>query len=181
MISAKEPLNERERVAALHQCNILDTDAEQGFDDITQLAAYICQTPIAIVSLIDKERQWSKSRVGIEDKQMPRNLSFCSHAILEDQVFIVHDTFNDFRFAEHPAVVNPPHIRFYTGVPLKTSEGYILGTLCVADYQPRELTPTQITFLKNLARQVEYLIDTRRSLLAASRLTAMQAPSPPPQ
>ncbi len=181
MISAKEPSNERERVAALYQCNILDTETEQGFDDITQLAAYICQTSMAFVSLVDKDRQWFKSKVGINDKQMPRNIAFCAHAILEDRVFIVRDALQDVRFVDNPLVVNPPNIRFYAGVPLKTAEGYNLGTLCVADHHPHDLSPEQIASLKTLAGQVEYLIETRRSLQIASRLIAMKVSSPPQQ
>ncbi|MCY7331833.1 MAG: PAS domain S-box protein, partial [Pseudanabaena sp. CAN_BIN31] len=171
MIPAQEPTNELERVAALYQCKILDTESEQGFDDITQLAAYICQTPIALVSLIDKDRQWFKSKVGLTATETPRKIAFCTHAILQDGIFIVNDTLEDERFADNPVVTHAPKIRFYAGVPIKTVEGYPLGTLCVLDYKQRELDKAQINFLKSLGNQVSYLIETRRNLAEISRLT----------
>lgn len=170
MIPAKEPPNELERVAALHQCNILDTESEQGFDDITQLAAYICQTPIALVSLIDSDRQWFKSKFGVEQTETPRKLAFCAHAILQDGIFIVTDTLQDQRFDDNPLVTYPPNIRFYAGIPIKTVEGYPLGTLCVIDYKPRELDQDQLNALKSLKNQVQYLIETRRSLREVHQL-----------
>ena len=170
MIPAQEPPNELERVAALHQCNILDTESEQGFDDITRLAAHICQTPIALVSLLDKDRQWFKSKVGIEETETPRRIAFCAHAILQDGIFIVADTLNDQRFADNPLVTHTPNIRFYAGVPIKTVEGYALGTLCVIDYQPRELSQVQLSALKALGSQTAYIIETRRSLTEVNRL-----------
>ncbi len=171
MIPAQEPSNELERVAALCQCNILDTESEQGFDDITQLAAYICQTPIALVSLIDKNRQWFKSKMGLTATETPRRIAFCAHAILQDGIFIVHDTLEDERFADNPLVTHAPNIRFYAGIPIKTVEGYPLGTLCVIDYKPRELDKAQINSLKSLGNQVSYLIETRRNLAEISRST----------
>ncbi len=178
MIPAPEPSDELERVAALYQCNILDTEPEAGFDDITQLAAYICQTPIALVSLVDKDRQWFKSRVGITETETPRKLAFCAYAILQDEIFIVPDTLKDERFANNPLVSYPPSIRFYAGVPIKTVEGYPLGTLCVIDSQPRELNQEQILALKSLSRQTKYLIETRRSLNEISRLSIQTKAKP---
>ncbi len=171
MIPAKEPPNERERVAALLQCKLLDTEPEQGFDDITRLAAHICQTPIALVSLIDGDRQWFKSKVGLTATETPRKIAFCAHAILEDGIFIVHDALEDNRFSDNPLVSGAPNIRFYAGIPLKTAEGYALGTLCVIDYVPRELSKEQIAAFHALAAQTTYLIQTRRSLLEVDRLS----------
>ncbi|OIP78356.1 MAG: hypothetical protein AUK48_01865 [Oscillatoriales cyanobacterium CG2_30_44_21] len=164
MIPALEHPNESERLESLYQCSILDTEPEQGFDDITQLAAYTCQTPIALVSLLDKDRQWFKARVGLSVTETPRRLAFCAHAILQDGIFIIPDTLKDERFANNPLVVDSPNIRFYAGVPIKTSEGHPIGTLCVIDRQPRELNKEQISCLKSLARQVAYMVATRRSL-----------------
>jgi PAS domain S-box-containing protein len=178
MIPAQEPPNELERVAALYQCNILDTEPEKGFDDITQLAAYICQTPIALVSLVDKDRQWFKSKVGLTAIETPRKLAFCAHAILKDGIFIVPDTLKDERFADNPLVTGSPNIRFYAGIPVKTVEGYPLGTLCVIDQQPRDLSTEQISALKLLGHQTAYLIETRRSLNEISRLSITQIAKP---
>ncbi|MCA6509296.1 MAG: PAS domain S-box protein, partial [Pseudanabaena sp. M109S1SP2A07QC] len=178
MISAPEPPNELERVAALHQCNILDTEPEQGFDDITKLAAYICQTPIALVSLLDKDRQWFKSKVGISETETPKEVAFCAHAILKDGIFIIPDTLKDERFASNPLVTGSPNIRFYAGIPIKTVEGYPLGTLCVIDRQPRDLSAEQISALKSLGHQATYLIETRRSLNEIRRLSIPKTAKP---
>ena len=171
MIPAQQPPNERERVAALLQCKLLDTEPEKGFEDITRLAAYICQTPIALVSLIDSDRQWFKSKVGLTSTETPRKIAFCAHAILQDGIFIVHDALEDNRFFDNPLVAGTPNIRFYAGIPLKTAEGYALGTLCVLDSVPRELNKEQITAFHALAAQTTYLIQTRRSLLEVNRLS----------
>ncbi|TYQ29152.1 response regulator [Pseudanabaena sp. UWO311] len=178
MISAPEPSNEIERVLALYQCNILDTEPEQGFDEITKLAAYICQTPIALVSLIDKERVWFKSKVGISEIEIPKKITFCAHTILKDRIFIIPDTYKDERFASNPLVTGPPKIRFYAGIPIKNVEGYPLGTLCVIDRQPRELSADQISALKSLGHQTTYLIETRRSLNEISRLSIPKTTKP---
>jgi len=171
MIPAQEPSNELERVAALHQCNILDTESEQGFDDITRLAAYICQTLIALVSLIDKDRVWFKSKVGISQTELPKKITFCAQTILNDGILVIHDTHEDKRFVSNPLVTESPNIRFYAGIPLKTVDGHAIGTLCVIDQQPRELSADQVLALKSLAHQTVYLIETRRSLNEISRLS----------
>ncbi len=172
MSNAPLPANELARVQALQACRILDTQPDKTFDDVTQLAAYICQTPIALVSLVDSERQWFKSRVGLEATQTPRDIAFCAYAILKPEIFIVPDALADERFAQNPLVIDEPFIRFYAGVPLTTVDGYALGSLCVIDTAPRQLTPEQIESLYTLARQVTRQIELRRSLAGLERLEA---------
>jgi len=154
------PANERERLEALPRYEILDTDSERHFDDLTLLASRICQTPIALVSLVDKDRQWFKARVGLSVPETLRDGSFCAHAILQPNLFIVGDATEDARFTNHPLVANEPRIRFYAGMPLFTSDGHrALGTLCVMDRVPRELNETQKELLEALARQAQALLE----------------------
>ncbi|MBW4522214.1 MAG: GAF domain-containing protein [Scytolyngbya sp. HA4215-MV1] len=164
MLTASLPSDEPARLKALYQCNILDTPPESDFDSITRLAAYICDAPIALISLIDEDRQWFKSRVGLDVNETPRDLAFCAHAILHTDLFIVYDTLEDERFADNPLVTGHPYIRSYVGAPLITSEGYILGTLCVIDLQPRHLTSLQLEALQTLAQQVAKQLELRRDL-----------------
>jgi len=119
---------------------LLDTPAEQEFDDIISLAACICETPIALISLVDQDRQWFKSRVGLAVPQTPRNVAFCAHAILGDDILEVQDATEDPRFADNPIVTSDPFLRFYAGIPLKTIDNYNVGTLCVIDRVPRALS-----------------------------------------
>lgn len=152
------------RLASLRRLGILDTPAEPSYDDLVQLAALVCDTPIALISLVDEDRQWFKARIGLSVEQTPRSMSFCSHAIREKRLFVVPDTREDKRFRENPLVTGDPDIRFYAGVPVAGPDGFPLGTLCVIDRKPRELTPEQKTTLRVLARQVEAQFKIRQQV-----------------
>ncbi|MBC7973002.1 MAG: GAF domain-containing protein [Verrucomicrobia bacterium] len=165
------PDDESARLRSLCQYQILDTEPEVGFDDLTNLAASICHTPITFVSLVDAQRQWFKAKVGTDVAETPRDVAFCSHAILQLDLLIVPDTLADERFATNPLVVGEPHIRFYAGVPLIMPDGHALGTLCVIDFIPRALTPNQLEALQALGRQVVAQLELRRQLLEADHLT----------
>jgi PAS domain S-box-containing protein len=162
-MKAPLPRNEAERLAALSECAILDTVAEKDFDDFTNLASYICQTPIALVGFIDAARQWFKAEVGFKVSELPREVAFCAYAILKPDLFIVNDTFLDKRFARNPLVVSEPYIRFYAAAPLITSDGHALGTLCVIDRVPRQLDDQQKEALRVLARQTVTQLELRRN------------------
>jgi GAF domain-containing protein len=161
-MKAPLPTNEAERLAALKEYHILDTGTEQSYDDITTLAAHICEVPIAMISLVDEVRQWFKSKVGLEQQQTSRNVAFCAHAILQNEPFIVRDATKDRRFADNALVTGEPHVRFYAGIPLINPEGLALGTLCVVDHQPRLLSAAQQEALRALSRQVMALLELRR-------------------
>ena len=152
---------EQQRINALKLYDILDTVPEKEYDDITQLASEICQTPIALISLVDEKRQWFKSRVGLELQQTEREVSFCSHAIESDRIFEVSDAATDDRFKDNPLVTGYPCIKYYAGAPLVTKEGYRLGTLCVIDAAPHQLTDNQKRSLQILAQSVMSLLDLR--------------------
>ena len=162
MIPAK-PANEQQRLATLRGYEILDTEPEAGFDDLTLLASYVCQTPVALISLIDADRQWFKSKVGVSVTETSRDVAFCASAILQQDIFIVPDATQDERFAGNPLVVSEPKIRFYAGATL-TTNGQALGTLCVLDRVPRELSPEQLEALRALSRQVMAQLELRRNL-----------------
>ncbi len=163
-MSAPSPSVELARVAALDRYAILDTEPEQTFDDLVVLAAYVCKTPIAMLSLVDDHRQWFKSKVGVEIRETPRESSFCAHAIQQQDLFIVPDTRHDARFRENPMVLGEPHIRFYAGAPLINEDGFALGTLCVIDREPRELDETQKEALKSLSRLSLGQMELRQNL-----------------
>ena len=162
MSAALLPSTEPARLEALARYEVLDTPPEREFDDLTLLASYICQTPQALISFVDRERQWFKSRLGIEETETPRSVAFCAHAILQDDVMIVPDATKDDRFAGSPLVTSGPKIRFYAGAPLLTEDGHSLGTLCVSDRVPRELSREQIAALRALARQVVAQLELKR-------------------
>jgi len=148
---------------ALRSYDILDSAPEQAFDDFTRIASHICQTPIALITLVDEDRQWFKSRVGLDAEQTPREHAFCHHTILGQEVMIVEDARCDIRFDTNPLVTHDPHIRFYAGAPLITHEGFCLGSLCVIGSKPGTLDAEKENILEGLARQVVAQLELRRT------------------
>ena len=157
------PANEADRVAALRSCKILDSVAERGFDEIVDLAAGIFRVPMALVSLVDADRQWFKAKVGVPACQTGRDEAFCSHVVADPRLLVVDDACADPRFHDNPLVVGPPYVRFYAGAPLTTMQGLTLGTLCILDVKPRTLTTEERHTLCLLARQVIDQIDLRNA------------------
>jgi GAF domain-containing protein len=163
-MAAASPSTETARVAALNRYAILDSEPEQSFDDLVTLAAHICQTPMATLSLVDDQRQWFQSKVGVKVGETPREISICAHAIQQGDLFIVPDTLQDARFRESPLVTGEPHIRFYAGTPLINEDGYALGTLCVLDREPRELDAGQKEAINALGRLALRQMELRMNL-----------------
>ena len=167
-MKARPPENETARLDALQRYAILDTLPEQEFNDLSRMAALICGTPIALVSLVD-DRQWFKSKIGMEENETPRDIAFCAHAILQPDVMVVPDALEDERFRDNPLVTGELKVRFYAGAPLMTREGYALGTLCVMDRVPRQLSPEQLEALRALGRLVVAQLELRRSVADLSK------------
>ena len=150
------PEHERQRLDGLRRLAILDSTAEERFDRITRMARNMFEVPISLISLVDEERQWFKSRCGLDAQETPRDVSFCGHAILGEEIFVVEDATRDPRFADNPLVLGDPHIRFYAGTPLHIAGGYKVGTLCLIDRRPRQLDERQRALLMDLAGMVEH-------------------------
>lgn len=155
MPAAPAPPNESERIRSLRALEVLDTPAEERFDRLTRLARRLFDVPIAAVSLVDSDRQWFKSKAGLDIEETPRQQSFCAHAILDENVTIVPDATRDARFEDNPLVRQAPGIRFYAGAPVRAPDGSALGTLCVIGHEPREFDPEDATALRDLADMVE--------------------------
>jgi GAF domain-containing protein len=158
------PANEAERLRALRSYKILDTKPEERFDELTRLAALICGVPISLISLIDTDRQWFKSRFGLDVEETPRAQAFCTHAIMQPEMFVVPDATKDERFAHNPLVTGPLQVRFYAGAPLAARDGHVLGTLCVIDHEPHTLSETQKEALKLVGQLVIANFELRRDL-----------------
>lgn len=163
MISASKPANELERLAALYEYNLLDTLPEKEYDDITRIAADICSVPMSALTIVDAERQWFKSKIGITDTENSRDVAFCAHAILNpNEIFVVDNPSEDERFHDNPLVTGKPNIAFYAGIPLVTESGAALGTLCVLDNKPNQLSFDQKVTLMALARQIVAYFEVRK-------------------
>lgn len=162
MIEPQIPKNEQHRIDSLHSLDILDTLPEKDFDDIVRLASQLCDTPISLITFVDRDRQWFKSKIGLNVDETPRKFAFCAHAINEpDKILEVEDSFKDDRFVDNPLAVGEPHVRFYAGMPIVNDVGHALGTICVIDNKPNKLTKEQEQSLSVLASQVSLLLKLR--------------------
>jgi len=167
--AAPLPADEAKRLQLLRSLDLLDTAREEVFDRVTRVVAELLQVPIALVSLVDEHRQWFKSRVGLDVCETARDVSFCAHALHSGRLLLVEDTQHDARFAGNPLVTGAPHIRFYAGVPLRSSDGLVLGTLCAIDTKPRTLSASLQAALCDLAATVEREIVQREAATADGR------------
>ncbi|MGL6054334.1 MAG: GAF domain-containing protein, partial [Vibrio metschnikovii] len=170
------PEEESERQKTLDKTGLLNSGSEARFDRITRLAQQIFSVPIALISLVDRDRQWFKSRQGLDAQQTPREISFCGHAILNSEVFVIENALVDQRFCDNPLVMGAPDIRFYAGAPLHSTKGYRIGTLCLIDSQPRSFSSKQRSMLKDLAATIEALIQAEE--LSNERLGKLTAQLP---
>lgn len=167
---------EAQRLKALHQYNILDTPAEDFFDDIVLLAALVCSAPIALITLVDSTRQWFKAKIGIQAIQTAREISVCQYALAHpDDILVISDVTQDARFTDNPLVRDTPYMRFYAGAPLVTADRQVLGTLCVIDSRARKLSHTKRQILKVLARRVVAALDTRLEVASLQILSTTDA------
>ncbi len=164
------PVDESRRVAAVEELGILDTAPEAAFDEAVRLAAFICGTPMSLVVFIDARRQWFKARLGVDVKETPKEGGFCTHTITQPGIYVVADASLDPMFQDHPLVANPPGIRFYAGVPLRNRKGLSLGTICVMDVVPRQLTQQQLDALTMLSRQVASQLELRVQMNILARV-----------
>lgn len=155
MLKPATPANERQRLKTLRDLKLLDTPPEERFDRVTRLAKQVFGTEIALVSLVDADRQWFKSRQGLGAEETPRDISFCGHAILDDKIMVVNDASDDQRFCDNPLVCGDPNIRFYAGYPISAPDGNRIGTLCIIDHEPRKISNEQLQLLRELGRMVE--------------------------
>jgi signal transduction histidine kinase len=169
MISAPKHDEEDERLNRLREYNVLDTESEASLDELTKLASEICHTPISLISLVDADRQWFKSKVGLDADETSRDIAFCSHAILQSNIFEVPDAKNDIRFHDNPLVIGNPDIRFYAGFPLKSPDGLPIGTLCVIDTEPKKLDQNQKNALEILSKQVISQLELRQKTAQLQR------------
>jgi PAS domain S-box-containing protein len=170
------PANEEQRLARLHGLSVLDTLPQKAFDDISSLAQVICSTPVALITLIDRDRQWFKSRIGVDVNETPREVAFCSHAILDPaHVTVVEDMKEDARFQDNPLVTGPTKVRFYAGAPIVTDDGFVLGTVCVVDQQVRQLHPVQLDALSKLSGLVASLLEHEKARLSEAARSAATA------
>lgn len=171
MIAAPIPANEQKRLQELYSLELLDTSYEEEFDEIVRIASKICNAPMSVVTLLDSQRQWFKAKVGMEEDETGRDVSFCGHAIMGEGVMEIPNALNDERFYDNPLVTGSPSIRFYAGMPLVTQRGYKIGTLCVIDTVPRNLDEDQMESLQTLAKQVMRIIELRVKIRELNEIT----------